>query len=140
MISSSPIEVATRVRLSKNAAEYRAGRRNREAAYEALLHAGRTEWTGGERVRFYRSQQGSYIWIPDEQEHQSQIAQQATQQWPDYDIDYYCALLTSSYAARLRKAFRPEDFDQLFRENTQLGLFDQPIEAIRPLEIVPVVR
>jgi DNA polymerase I len=41
----------------------------------------------------------------------------------------------TSYVSRLRKAFAPEDFDQLFRPDAQLGLFDRPIEAIQPLWI-----
>lgn len=133
--SLSPNDVATRVRLSKTAEEYLAIRRNREAAYEALLAAGRRDWARGERVRFYRSQQGGYVWLPDERENQTQTEHRPSIQLPDYDIDYYIALLTTSYAARLRKAFRPEDFDQLFRESKQLGLFDQPIESIQPLWI-----
>ena len=126
----SAADVATRVRLSKSADEYHQGRRNREAAYEALLAAGRTTWSAGERVRFYRNQHGNYTWLPDNQEHQTEKS--AAEQQCDYDVDYYVTLLTTSYAARVRKAFRPEDFDQLFRESQQLGLFDQPIETIVP--------
>ena len=49
----------------------------------------------------------------------------------DYDIDHYLNVLVTSYAARLRKAFAPEDFEQLFRVE-QAGLFDQPVESIEP--------
>lgn len=50
----------------------------------------------------------------------------------DYDANHYINVLINSYAARLRKAFSPEDFEQLFRLESQPGLFDQPIETIQP--------
>jgi DNA polymerase elongation subunit (family B) len=50
----------------------------------------------------------------------------------DYDVNHYIQVLITSYAARLRKAFSPEDFAQLFRLETQPGLFDQPVESIQP--------
>jgi DNA polymerase I len=49
----------------------------------------------------------------------------------DYDVDHYLRVLVTSYAARLRKAFSPEDFAQLFRDD-QPGLFDRPISEIQP--------
>ena len=128
----SAADVATRVRLSKTSDEYQRARRNREAAYEALLAAGRTTWTSGERVRFYRNQQGNHVWIPDEQENQPYSGKIPPGQQCDFDVEYYLTLLTTSYAARLRKAFQPEDFDQLFRKDQQLGLFDKPVETIIP--------
>ena len=50
----------------------------------------------------------------------------------DYDVDHYIQVLVTSYAARLRKAFSSEDFEQLFRLESQPGLFDQPVESIQP--------
>lgn len=50
----------------------------------------------------------------------------------DYDVNHYIQVLITSYAARLRKAFSPEDFAQLFRLESQPGLFDQPVESIQP--------
>jgi DNA polymerase, archaea type len=50
----------------------------------------------------------------------------------DYDVNHHIQVLITSYAARLRKAFSPEDFEQLFRLESQPGLFDQPVENIRP--------
>jgi len=41
-------------------------------------------------------------------------------------------VLVTSYAARLRKAFLADDFEQLFRLDGQSGLFDRPIEHIQP--------
>ncbi len=50
----------------------------------------------------------------------------------DYDVDHYIQVLITSYAARLRKAFSSEDFAQLFRLESQPGLFDQPVDSIQP--------
>ena len=68
----APSDLTTRVRLSKTPEAYRASRASHpEAQYEALLAAGRTRWFPGERVRFYRSRRGAYIWLPDENEEAS---------------------------------------------------------------------
>ena len=50
----------------------------------------------------------------------------------DYDVNHYLQVLVTSYAARLRKAFSPQDFEQLFRADGQSGLFDEPVEDIEP--------
>ncbi len=146
-------DVAARVRLSKTPEVYRARRsQHPEAAYEALLAAGRTTWSIGERVRFYRVRGGSSVWLPEENEevaagqawevetvddpaqhtsvlspHRSAIANRR-----DYDVEHYLHVLFTSYAARLRKAYPPDGFEQLFRMDEQLGLFDRPIEQIQP--------
>jgi DNA polymerase, archaea type len=145
-------DVATQVRLSKKPEVYHASRQSHlEPAYEALIKAGRTQWHPGERVRFYRSTKG-YIWLPDETEEtatnndwQTNTKEDQSSRTMltsskelanrrDYDIEYYTRLLTTSYAARLRKAFAPAAFDQLFRSHTQLSLFDidLPLESIQP--------
>src|SRR5713101_6990900 len=68
-------DVATRVRLSKDSKTYLARRaKHTEAQYEALLAAGRTQWRTGERVRFYRAQQGVPVWLPDEADDASPIS------------------------------------------------------------------
>src|SRR5260221_3770293 len=60
-------DVATQVRLSKTPKAYLEGRaKHPEAQYEALLAAGRSQWSVGERVRFYRVQGGGYVWLPEE--------------------------------------------------------------------------
>ncbi len=174
-------EIGARVRLSKTPEAYLAARgAHSEAQYEALLAAGRTRWSPGERVRFYRARGGSYIWLPeeadeapagqawedegeaDETEDESAVTnrplavkiapQSLRPQSPraraekepvpsrreqmanrrDYDVDHYLRVLVTSYAARLRKAFEPEDFEQLFRPDGQAGLFDRPVESIQP--------
>ena len=156
---SLPVEdLATQVRLSKTPEAYNASRKNhQEAAYEALLKAGRIHWYPGERVRFYRTSGKGYVWLPTENEEapvsddwraRASGERPATLPEPttkridvinrrDYDSEYYIRLLSTSYAARLKKAFHSADFEQLFRPGRQLSLFemDQPIEDIQPLWI-----
>jgi len=143
-------DVAAVARLSKTPEAYQASRtRLREAPYEALIAAGRTTWRVGERVRFYRAADGTTVWLPDvadeeiiddEDEENEQEGEQLPGEEPrvsaahrqDYDVWNYIQVLHGSYVSRLKKAFAPEDFDQLFRFDGQLGLFDQPIEDIQP--------
>lgn len=133
----SAADVATRARLSKTPDAYARTRdRQREAPYEALLRAGRTEWARGERISFYKNSAGDYVWIPDgdrsgRENHQEQQVAAAN----DYDIEHYVQLLANTYASRLRKAFRAEDFAQLFRTDGQAGLFDTPVELIEPIRV-----
>jgi hypothetical protein len=124
--------VAARVRLSKSSDTYRENRAaHPEPQYEALLNAGRTFWHSGERVRFYRRQDKAYCWLRDDEDNDVVDADDAR----DYDVDYYLNVLLNSYAGRLRKAFAPPDWEQLFRLDTQLGLFDRPIDDIQPIRI-----
>ncbi len=157
-------DVCTRVRLSKTPEAYLAsGASHPEPQYEALLAAGRMQWYPGERVRFYRTRNKIFVWLPDENEEASVdrgwVSESTTQthskgdsifEYPlaekeishlprtalnerrDYDINHYIQVLITSYAARLRKAFSPEDFARLFRQDNQPGLFDLPIESIEP--------
>ncbi|MBK9940917.1 MAG: ribonuclease H-like domain-containing protein [Kouleothrix sp.] len=156
-------DLATRVRLSKSHAAYLVSRTtHKEAAYEALLAAGRSSWEPGERVRCYKAQDGGYVWLPDEREEVEKLEdsqldrlgdddedaedlgdllEYATPQpvqpaisddRRDYDVEHYLQVLVTSYAGRLRKAFAPEDFAQLFRPDAQLGLFDLPVDRIQP--------
>jgi DNA polymerase I len=129
--------------------------RHQEPQYEALLAAGRTSWEPGERVRFYRNRAGSSVWHPEEEETSEasnmeegmgeeldnlpsapsgtvHMQSEVPTSRRDYDVEYYLQQLVGSYAARLRKAFEPEDYAQIFRLNGQVGLFDRPIEMIQP--------
>jgi len=40
-------------------------------------------------------------------------------------------VLLTSYASRLKVAFAPDDFDQLFRLDGQTSLFDQPLAQMQ---------
>jgi hypothetical protein len=141
----SASDVATRIRLSKDSRTYLASRgRHMEPQYETLLAAGRTQWRAGERVRFFKAESGEAVWLPDEADDVSPIADEeemtealvelqspsvpaAALERRDYNVEYYLRLLLQSYAQRLRVAFEAEDFKQLFRLDGQLSLLDRPI-------------
>jgi DNA polymerase, archaea type len=146
-------DLGARVRLSKTPEAYLAVRATRpEPQYEALLDAGRTRWHPGERVRFYRTGPRSYTWLPEEADeapageeweggdagqggHEGNRAASSRHEIADrrdYDVEHYLHVLVTSYAARLRRAFEPEDFAQLFRVDNQLSLFDRPVENVQP--------
>ena len=153
-------EVATEARLAKPPAAYLATRaRLREAPYEALLAAGRRTWPVGERVRYYRSGPGQFVWLPPEEGETADTGDEAggaaagdTGHAPapvggappagrgGYDVAHYLRVLHVSYVSRLRKAFTAEDFAQLFRADGQTGLFDRPLAAIRPALDWPACR
>jgi DNA polymerase, archaea type len=130
-------DVAIRTQLTKSSEDYKRSRsRLKEGPYEALLAAGRERWLVGERVRYYRAAGGRYIWLPyapdDLGEGEGGIEVTAvrgrtplTEDRRDYDVKYYTRLLHDSYAARMRKAFRDEDFARLFREKPQPGLYER---------------
>lgn len=143
-------DVASRVRLSKSPQDYLASRKaHSEGQYEALLAAGRRQWSVGERVRTYRTQSGVYRWLPEEREEaplsfeeqddgegldaESVLVPTLTTPMDDqrdYDVELYARLLLNSYASRLAVAFSAEDFQQLFRIDGQMSLFDRPLEAM----------
>ncbi len=149
-------DMGTRVRLSKTPESYLSARASHpEPQYEALLAAGRARWFPGERVRFYRARGKAYVWLPEstedttidqnraqndgaqaqsdgkQQEHAAPTKRELVGDRRDYNVEHYLNVLVTSYAARLRKAFAPADFEQLFRVE-QAGLFDQPVENIEP--------
>ena len=149
-------DMGTRVRLSKTPESYQSVRASHpEPQYEALLAAGRASWFPGERVRFYRARGKAYVWLPEasedttidqnraqndnsqpqrdgkQNEHTAPGRREIVGDRRDYNVEHYLNVLVTSYAARLRKAFAPEDFEQLFRVE-QTGLFDQPVESIEP--------
>jgi DNA polymerase elongation subunit (family B) len=128
--------VATRVRLSKSPESYRAGRQ-REGQYEALLAAGRSSWEPGERVRFYRAEGGRFALLADEGRAEDGAGRGTRSAAADYDVEHYVRILLDNYAGRLKKAFRPEDFAQIFRLEPQLGLFDRDLAGVEPRWIAP---
>ena len=52
---------------------------------------------------------------------------------PDYDVAYYVRLLRESFAARLERAFRAEEFETVFADPMQPSLFTAGIAAISPV-------
>jgi DNA polymerase, archaea type len=115
-------DVAIKVRLTKTPQQYSESKR-KEASYEAMLASNKTHWRQGERVKIYRAQHGQWLVLGSDKDRQS-----------DYDASHYVKVLCESYTERLKKAFSPEDFESVFRLE-QEGLFDTPLEAIRPLLI-----
>jgi len=128
----APADIATVAQLTKTPDAYHQARgRAREAAYEALLAAGRTQWRVGERVRFYRAANGVPTWLPEAPGQDGAAAPDEDTTRPDYDIAHYLHVLHTSYAARLRKAYTPHAYEQLFRSSGQMGLFDEPIDGVQ---------
>jgi DNA polymerase elongation subunit (family B) len=112
-------DVAIQARLTKTPEEYETSRkRAREAAYEALLTAGRRTWQVGERVRFYKAVDGTVVWLPDERDdlsgatseedadedraNPSEESRENPIDRRDYDIAHYLQVLLTSYVGRLR--------------------------------------
>jgi DNA polymerase elongation subunit (family B) len=119
-------QVAITARLTKTPAAYESSRaQRRELAYEALLTAGRTKWGRGERVRVYRAVGGAAALLAEN-------GAGAPADPRNYDVAYYARLLRETFAARLERAFTPDDFANLFADPQQPSLFAPPIEDIQP--------
>ncbi|GMA16851.1 hypothetical protein [Deinococcus metallilatus] len=113
-------EVASRVRVTKTPEQYAATRSGRkEAVYEAL-RAHDATWRAGESFHVYHRQGEGLVVLSDAGGR-------------DYDARHYAVNLLSSYASRLRKGLRPEEYRQLFEQRGQPGLFDRPFEQMRPI-------
>jgi len=120
--------VAARVRLSKTPSRYLATRSaRREAPYEAMLASGRTTWEQGEQARVYRAAGGQPALLPTTDDGEPSDDPR------DYDATHYIRLLRETFAARLARAFTPQDFATLFDNPMQPSLFASPIEMIRPV-------
>jgi DNA polymerase elongation subunit (family B) len=131
-------DVTSRVRLTKSPEAYRATRSaRRELPYEALLASGQTTWRAGDRVRVYRKQNGEGGLVGGTVAAAEDDA--ATRDPRDYDVDYYVRLLRATYAERLARAFRPEDFATVFADPDQFSLFTPPVDSIRTV-LTPVER
>ena len=121
-------DVSSRVRLTKTPSAYAVSRvARRELAYEALLAEGRTHWSVGERIRIYRRQSGEGGLVPatDDEAPRPDVR--------DYDVGYYERLLRTTYAARLARAFTPDDFAVVFAGPDQYSLFTPDVESICPV-------
>ncbi len=51
----------------------------------------------------------------------------------DYDVDHYVRVLRDTFAARLARAFTPDDFATVFADPDQLQLFATSLATIRPV-------
>lgn len=119
-------DISARLRLSKPPQEYLATRaKRREIPYEALLSAGRTTWSVGDRIRVYRKQNGEYGLLTL---HEDESADKDPR---DYSVDHYVRLLHTTYAQRMARAFTPLDFTTVFADADQFSIFQQSIESVR---------
>ncbi|MEO8295613.1 MAG: ribonuclease H-like domain-containing protein, partial [Gemmatimonadota bacterium] len=118
-------EVSSRVRLTKSPAQYMETREHRrELPYEAMLASGRTSWSTGERVRIYRARGGGGAVVSD---------RDTAHDKRDYDAEHYVRILRENFAARLARAFTPDDFATVFADPGQPSLFPASLEAITPI-------
>ena len=119
-------QVSARLRLSKSPQDYLATRaRRREIPYEALIGAGRTTWSVGDRIRVYRRQNGEYGLLATHEDDDAEADPR------DYSTDYYVRLLHTTYAQRLARAFTPLDFTTVFADADQFSIFQPSIDAVR---------
>jgi DNA polymerase elongation subunit (family B) len=122
-------DVSSRVRLTKTPAEYLETRDSRrELTYEAMLASGRTRWRAGDRIRVYRTRSGSGSVI---EESEDETAAAGRTDGRDYDVEHYVGVLRETYAARLARAFTPDDYEVLLADPDQMSLFTPPIATIR---------
>lgn len=127
-------DVSSRVRLTKTPEQYLASReRRRELSYEAMLASGRTSWSIGERVRVYRTRTGDPAVVASEDDGGVAGDVPGIADRRNYDIDHYVRVLRDTFAARMARAFAPEDFFALFADPDQPELFEPDIATIRPV-------
>jgi DNA polymerase elongation subunit (family B) len=118
--------VAAKVRLTKQPAEYLATRsQRRELTYEALVCAGRTHWSVGDRVRVYRAA-GDRAGLFEESDDGDEAPR-------DYDVEYYLRLLRETFAARLARGLTAEDFANVVADPQQYSLFEAALETAKPI-------
>ena len=117
-------DVSARVRLTKSPDRYVQSReRRKELAYEALLLSGRTTWNVGDRVRVYRRKSGEGG-VVDLDAPESDDPR-------DYDVEHYVRVLRETFAARLARALRPQDFAAVFEDPDQFSLLPPSFESMR---------
>ena len=130
-------DVSSRVRLTKTPADYHQTRdQRREALYEAMLASRLNRWSVGDRVRLYRTTSGFGVVIERDDGEDDEGADRR-----DYDVDYYLRLLRDTFAARLARAFTPQDYAVVFADPEQRSLFDECLSGahtvLSPVEGLP---
>ncbi len=125
-------DVSSNVRLTKSPETYlRTRLQRRELSYEALLSSGQTTWRVGDRIRVYRRRghtNGGTFGIIVSSEEDASVNDPR-----DYDVDYYARLLKTTYAQRLARGLRADDFAVVFSDPDQLALFPPLLASIRPI-------
>ncbi|HEY2378769.1 MAG TPA: DNA polymerase domain-containing protein [Gemmatimonadaceae bacterium] len=132
----STLNVAARVRLTKTPDRYLATRESRrELPYEAMFASGRTTWHVGDKIRVYRTTSGTGAVVPEVDDEGTTEAGDPR----DYDVAHYERVLRDNFAARLGRAFRPDDYAIVFADPDQPSLFAPPVDTIRTVLIRRVV-
>jgi DNA polymerase I len=127
-------DVTSRVRLTKQPAQYLATRaRRRELPYEAMLASGREHWAPGERIRIYRAMGGRAGLLSDPAEDDDDNDGGSASDPRDYDVEHYVRLLRETFAARLARGLAPEDFIAVFADPEQPSLFAVSLANARPI-------
>ena len=139
-------DVSALVRLTKPPTAYLATRESRrELPYEAVLSAGRTTWSIGERVRVYRATRGRARLIdetdPEDPDDDTSLPTTAPDPRDprDYDVDHYVHLLRDTFATRFSRALTPDDFAAVFADPDQPSLFARSLTDARPI-LTPIVE
>jgi hypothetical protein len=129
----STYQVSSRVRLTKTPQQYLASRgERREHSYEAMLNAGRREWRHGDRVRVFRCRDGSAGLATERGGAAGEVRDAHDPRDPRaYDVEHYLRILRTQYAARLARAFTPDDAAVLFSDPGQESLFPPAFEQMR---------
>ncbi|HKU44391.1 MAG TPA: DNA polymerase domain-containing protein, partial [Polyangiales bacterium] len=123
--------VTARVRLSKTPEQYLGTRgERRELPYEAMLAAGRRHWELGERVRVYRATEGRAALLGDALDPDAEGANADPR---DYDVEYYLRVLRDTFASRLARGMRPEDFADVVADPQQYSLFESALHEAKPV-------
>ncbi len=124
-------DVSSRVRLTKTPEGYLAVRaERRELTYEAMLAAGRTRWTVGERVRVYRTRSGGGGLVVDAEDGARADGGSDPR---DYDADHYVRVLREIFAERLSRALAVEVFAAVVADPRQPSLFETSLDDARPI-------
>ena len=85
----------------------------------------------GERVRVYRTRSGTARCVVDRTDDDAGAC--GTRDPRDYDVEHYVRVLRDTFAARLVRAFTPDDFAAVFADPDQPSLFTRSLAGVRPM-------
>ncbi len=120
-------DVSSRVRLTKSPERYSQAREHRrELIYEALMSAGRTTWSVGDRVRVYRTADGRGGVVPETDDG---AFDRSAPDPRDYDVEHYVRVLRQTFADRLACALTPDAFIAVVADPEQPSLFASALDS-----------
>jgi hypothetical protein len=97
-----------------------------------MLASGRAHWNVGERIRVYRAVGGRAVLFLTAEDDGMPAPQAPTGVDPrDYDVELYVRLLSLTFAARLVRAFTPEDYRVVFADPEQPSLFQTALAGVK---------